>query len=500
MTTVLLDLDCRVVGRTRELAELRAAAQSAERSGGACVLLSGVPGVGKSTLIRAFGDELSGRDCVFAYGRCREEASAPYAAIAEALGSVVRSMNSAGAAERDRWRADLTGGVSPPAGILEGLVPELADLPGSAARVPELDAAEARSRLHRAVIRVVAITGTYRPVVLAIDDLQWADADSLLLLSELLSVAPRNVLVLGAHRAGEFDPGSVNTAPDRLRILHLEPLAPADVEDLLAEVAGRGGELRDVASEFQHRTGGNPLHMRQLLYRAQREGALVATGDDGRPGWDLRVLASIEVSPTEAEFLGRCLHQLSPADRAVLGSLACIGGEFDLADATAASAQPADAVAQALWASLQSRLLEALDASGRRIANAISRDAQYRFSHDRVAEAARIGLSDNERRKTHLHLARRLVRLGEDRLFEAARHVGAAGSDVDDDERLEFVDVLARAARKARAQASFPLALEHSRSALALLGGHRWAGHFELTRRLQFDAAEAALLVGPEGL
>ena len=54
----------------------------------------------------------------------------------------------------------------------------------------------------------MSITASYRPVVLAIDDLQWADRDSLLLLSELLTVSLRNVLVLGAHRAGEFDPSS----------------------------------------------------------------------------------------------------------------------------------------------------------------------------------------------------------------------------------------------------------------------------------------------------
>ena len=115
-------------------------------------------------------------------------------------------MEATGTAERDRWRADLVSEMSALTGILEALVPDLAEVLGAAPQVADLDAADARRRLQRAAIRLVSTTAAYRPVVLAIDDLQWADRDSLLLLSELLTVSVRNVLVLGAHRAGEFDP------------------------------------------------------------------------------------------------------------------------------------------------------------------------------------------------------------------------------------------------------------------------------------------------------
>jgi predicted ATPase/class 3 adenylate cyclase len=495
VTTPVLDLDGRVVDRRQELAELRAAVEEAERAGGGCALLSGASGVGKSTLMQAFGVEISGRNCVFAYGRYQDGAAAPYSALGGALGSIVRSMEATGPAERDRWRADLVSEMSALTGILEALVPDLAQVLGGSPHVADLDAADARRRLQRAAIRLLSTTASYRTVVLAIDDLQWADQDSLLLLSELLTVSVRNVLVLGAHRAGEFDPTSAGLTSVSLRRIDLAPLSRADLKELLAAVCGRGVELGDVATEFHHRTQGNPLQVRQLLYRAQREGALTPVGASGRPTWDLRVLTSIKITATAAEFLGQYLDQLRTIDRAVLSSLACIG-EFDLADATAAAAQPADVVAQALWSGLELRLLEAVDSRGQRIANAISREARYRFSHDRVTEAAREGMSDDVRRATHLRIGRRLAELGDDRLFEAARHLGIGGYQLADEERIQFVDVLRRAARKARAQASFPLALEHCRDGLGLLGESRWSAHFSLTKELQLDAAEAALLVG----
>ncbi|GAB4925795.1 hypothetical protein MAHJHV34_14060 [Mycobacterium avium subsp. hominissuis] len=110
---------------------------------------------------------------------------------------------------------------------------------------------------------------------------------------------------------------------------------------------------------------------------------------------------------------------------------------------------------------------------------------------------ARAGLSPEEMRAVHLRIGRRLITLGDDRLFEAARHVGVGGLAVADEaERTRFVEVLRRAAHKARAQASFPLALGYCRDALDLLGGQRWAGQFALTRELALDAADAALRVG----
>ncbi|WP_084030205.1 adenylate/guanylate cyclase domain-containing protein, partial [Mycobacterium avium] len=292
-------------------------------------------------------------------------------------------------------------------------------------------------------------------------------------------------------------PAAAGIAAENLTTIELEPLARDDVEELLATVCGKSGELPEVAAEFHHRTGGNPLQVRQLLYRGQREGALLPVGSGGQPRWDLRVLTSIEVSATAAEFLGRYLDQLRPADREVLSALSCIGGEFDLDDAAAAAARTPDVVAHALWACLELRLLEALDMTGQRISNAISRDARYRFSHDRVAEAARAGLSPDEMRAVHLRIGRRLITLGDDRLFEAARHVGVGGLAVADEaERTRFVEVLRRAAHQARAQASFPLALGYCRDALDLLGEQRWAGQFALTRELALDAADAALRVG----
>ena len=142
-------------------------------------------------------------------------------------------------------------------------------------------------------------------------------------------------MLVGAHRAGEFDRAALAAPPDAVRRLELGPLPASDLEDLLAAWCGRTAGLGDVAAEFRHRTGGNPLQVRQLLRRAQREGALRYSADDGRPDWDLRALTAIEITTDVAELLGQAIDQLHPPDDAVLGALACLDHEFDLADAVA---------------------------------------------------------------------------------------------------------------------------------------------------------------------
>jgi class 3 adenylate cyclase len=137
-----------------------------------------------------------------------------------------------------------------------------------------------------------------------------------------------------------------------------------------------------------------------------------------------------------------------------------------------------------------------VDAHGRRIAQVIDRVSRYRFSHDRLAEAARARRTGEAQREVHLRIGERLVELGEPRLFEAARHLGIGGVGLADEaERTRFAEVEQRAGELARRQVSFPVALACYRAGLDLLGERGWTAQPALARELQLGAAEAAYLV-----
>lgn len=495
MTTSALDLEGRVGGRGAELALLDEALTTAGRHGGQYALVTGAPGVGKTTLLRAFADEVSSRGATFAYGRFQEGGSAPYSALNGALTSLVRSMESTVAGERRRWRSDVRRAVTAVRDELSVLVPDLGVVLGATPGAAEPFGADRRPRLHRAVARLVAVAASFRPVVIAIDDLQWADRDSLLMLSELLAASIRNLLVVGAFRAGDFDPGSMDLPPDGASTIELRPLSADDLEELLAAAGGRTPELGAVAAALHRRTDGNPLQVRQLVRLAERAGAYAPSRADERPAWDLDRLGSIDVAAGADGFLGQAIGSMVPAEVGVLAGLACIGHSFDLGDAAVATELPADMVAKAIWSALDRGLLEAVDAVGRRIAPVIDREAQYRFSHDRVAEAARAPVDADAQRAVHLRMGRLLLDRHNAR-FEAARHLGIGGLGLPaGPERVGFAEFERDAAELARRQASYPVALDCCRAGLALLGERRWVDHRVLTRELQLAAAEAAYLV-----
>ncbi len=499
MTEPAPDVDELLVGRRAELDLLAAALEDAARRGGRCALVEGEPGVGKSTLVQAFGDDVLRRGGVFAYGRCQEGATVPYPALADALGQLVAAMEAASAGQRDRWRRDLAGATS--ASQLVPLVPALATLLGPVppgAPGDDIGArGEGRHRLHRAVVRLLAVTASYRPVVLAVDDLHRADGDTVLLLRAVLAAGVRDTLLVAAYRTGELDPARL--APDNPVAVPVGPLTPAELETLLA-AAGRATDLAAVAAEFLRRTGGNPLQVRQLVWRARWEGALVRPAGEGPATWDLAALAAFEAGSDAAALVGGALERLRPAAAATLAALACIGREFDLDEAAGAAGLPLAEVARAVWEALELRLLDAVDVAGRRVEPVIDHGVRYRFSHDRVAEAARSRLDEDSQRQVHLRLGRQLSRQARLSLFEAARHLGIGGVAADPTERERFARLELQAAAAARARSSFPLALECCRAGLALLGPLRWTTHPELTRQLHLGAAEAANLVGDVAL
>ena len=396
------------------------------------VLVSGEAGIGKTTLVGAVADAAGDRALV-SWGTCWDGASAPgYWPWTQALDAVVRRL------DPDR-AADLAGEDAP---LLASIVPAL----GRAGDHAAADPAQTRLLLFDAVGRWLARLAEQRPMVVVLDDLQWADRSSLELLDFVVRAQHTAALLLvGAYRHDELAPEAgvlLAGLASRAEHIHLEGLSRDEVAVLVGGVVGT--ELAGRWADAVHRrTGGHPFFVRELASLLDAHG--------GRPGG--------AVPTAVRDAIGRRLDRLSATTRSVVEAAAVAGNDVivDVLAETLDVAPPAvsDAVDEAAGAGVVRRA-----AGGR-----------PRFVHDLVRETVYNALPAAARLSLHQRIAaalgRRATGAGDVAAAEVARHFAAA-VPVDGYERaLHWALAAAEADRARLAFAEAAAQLTRLRLALA---------------------------------
>jgi len=306
-----------LVGRESELHRLRRGFEEAKESP-TVVVVEGTSGMGKSKLVDAFLQELADRDDAFVLrSRCHERAHVPYRALDGAIDELAERL-----LLRDR---EALGALATPE-VAEALrmfpaLTQVAELEGARTR-EVLDPAEARRRAFTGLERLVAAAAGERVVVLAIDDLQWSDEDSALLLGELLrhGNAPR-VLVVGTART-DLPPGPLRTLFDDLarragavtvHELEVGPLEDASARELAASLFDEADAERD--RKLARRSRGVPLVLEELASEERTEAFLSQQGQGEESGEiDVSELLIARLARLPAE-LRTVVELVSVADR-----------------------------------------------------------------------------------------------------------------------------------------------------------------------------------------
>lgn len=265
-----------LVGRAREVVALRAALAEAAAGRGGVVAIGGEPGIGKTRLAQAAAALAREAGGGVRWGRCDEgEWAPPYGPWAEILAEHAD-------ADPARLRADLAA-LGPAAAPLSRLLPALGDLLPGGGAAAALSPEEERFRLHDAVARLLAAAAAERPLLLVLDDLQWADRPSLALLTHLARGLDRcRMLVVVTYRDGALDRDHPLTeALAALRreagfaSLTLKGLDRGAVVELLAQ-ATRREVSPELGRAIHGETGGNPFYVGEVMRHLVDQGAVVA--------------------------------------------------------------------------------------------------------------------------------------------------------------------------------------------------------------------------------
>ncbi|MER7008320.1 AAA family ATPase [Dactylosporangium sp. NPDC000555] len=436
----------RLVGRDGEVSALRAAFRDALAGRCRGVLVGGAAGVGKTALVDELRPVVTGRDGWFVVGKVDQyRPDLEFDAVQQAFRALGRLL----LAEPEDALAEVRGrilmAVGPNAGLLSAVLPEFAALLG----VPP-DAGDpltAKVRVQRAVVRVLrAVASRQRPIVVFVDDLQWAGRTTLGVADEVLSEEPiEGLLLVCAYRDADVDAAHPMATPlsrwreqPGVRQLRLDNLAGPDLVSMVAEMLHVDpSRATGLAAAIGSHTRGNPYETVELLNALRRDGVLALAAD----GWhwdETEVRRRLRRSEVTGLPQAR-LEDMPARSRQVVEAMACLGGRAELSLLQAATGATADRVEQSLVPALDEGLL---------VVEPGVQEA-VRFRHDQTREMVLRAMDPQRRRALRLSVARRLADVPE--LFAAAAEQYAAAIDAVDDpaEQRRVVGLLRRAAGQA---------------------------------------------------
>ncbi|WP_437935638.1 AAA family ATPase [Sorangium sp. So ce341] len=492
----------RLYGREREVEALYAAFERVVAQGQPeLVLVSGYSGIGKSSLVAELHSPVVRERGFFLSGKCDQyNRNVPYLPFRQAFRDLLQEILSASEDQVERFRQRLREALGANGRLLADVLPEIEQLVGPQAPMPELPASEAQRRLLATVQRFVAAAAQKEhPVVLFLDDLQWADAASLTLVEQLVTYPETaHLLLLGAYRDNEVGPAHplqrmLAEAKKRgaaVADIVLAPLSAADVAALVAEaVRERAQQVAPLARLVYEKTGGNPFFVLQFLIALHREGLIALDAETGAWRWDTAAIRDKGFTDNVVELMAGKLKRLSFPALDALKLAACLGSRLDL-DALAVVAQrPAAELREALEEAVQEGLI-------------VRQGGTYRFLHDRVQQAAYALIPAGQRVEMHLRigwllLQRQRAEEREEMIFDVVGHLNRGAALIRSQaERDELAALNLRAGRKAKAAAAFHGAAALFAAGMALLAPDRWETEYELTYGLTFERAHAAYVTG----
>ena len=491
-----------LVGRAGQMGQLEEAVRHVAAGGAPeLVIISGDAGTGKSALLAALqrSDALAGATVVAAKFE-QHACDIPYATLAQAFQKLVRQMLGQSEAALANWRGNLLAALGPNAALMLELIPELTFVIGEAAAPVALAPLEAQARFQTVFRQFLgAFAGADSLLLLLLDDLQWIDPASLKLLTHLVTHPDvRGVVVVGAYLASEVSAAhplvrthdSMKLQGAAVRKVVLQALNRLEAAQLVAAaLASAPAQCAALADLVYAKTGGNPFFTLQFLTRLVESGQLRFGHADQVWNWDAPAIGARQFSDNVVDLMIARLQQLPYATLELVKLLACLGHDASLATLAQAAGMSSIETDECLWPAARLGLV-------------VREPGAYRFTHDRVQEAAYSLIARASLPERHLHIGRLLLgqldpAAQERQLFSAVSHLNRAQGAIDDPGELaELARLNTLAGTRARAAVAYDAARHYFALAAGLCAESAWLYDFEPTFALHCALAECEYLCG----
>ncbi|MCT7983852.1 AAA family ATPase [Laspinema sp. A4] len=519
-----LTIPQKLYGREVEIATLLNTFERVANGTTEMMLVSGYSGIGKTVLVAEVHKPIVRQRGYFISGKFDQfKRNIPFASLIQAFQSLILQLLTERDAQIEIWKEKLLNALGRNGQVIIDVIPEVELIIGKQLPVPELAATEAQNRFSRVFKQFISVfTTKEHPLVLFLDDLQWADSASLKLIELLMTdTDSQYFLLIGAYRDNEVNPvhptiQTIERIEQAGTVIHnivLDPLHLHHVEQLVSETLNETVRSQPLAELLFNKTAGNPFFLTQLILSLYQENLLVYHLSQGTWHWNIAQIQAIGITDyTVVELMARNIRKLPPNTQEIVKLAACIGNTFNLEVLGIVKEQSNALTAAELWLALQAGLILPLSndykiplAFSSEVSSGISLTdvrVDYKFLHDRVQQAAYSLIPEDQKKQTHLKIGQLLLQSTteeerKENIFALVNQLNY-GTDLltSDSEKYQLAALNLMAGQKAKAATAYESALKYLNVGLELLGERAWKTDYSLILSLYNEAAEAVYLTG----
>ncbi|MDZ8086923.1 MAG: AAA family ATPase [Nostoc sp. DedQUE12b] len=516
----------KLYGRESEVKTLLEAFGYVANGGSQLMLVAGFSGIGKTAVVNEVHKPIVRWNGYFIKGKYDQfNRNIPLSAFVQAFRDLMGQLLRESDTQLEQWQSKILAAVGENGQLLIEVIPELEQLIGKQPAIAELSGGAAQHRFNLLFQKFIQVFATREhPLVIFLDDLQWADSASLNLLKLLMAQSDcSHLFIIGAYRNNEVFAAhplmltldEIEKTSSGIKTLSLAPLSQADVNHLIADsLSCTTAQALPLTELVDQKAKGNPFFTTQFLKALHEDGLITFNWEAGFWQCDIAQVRLLALTDDVVEFMAQQLQKLPPNTQNVLKLAACIGNQFDLATLAIVYEKSQAETASDLWKALQEGFIiptneiykfyqdSSLVIGHLQMTNDKGQMTVYKFLHDRVQQAAYFLIPGEQKQIAHLKIGQLLlthtpVAKQDEKLFEIVNQLNIGKSlIVDLSKQIELAQLNLKAGQKARAATAYTAAFEYSTTGIALLTEDMWQTQYELTLALYEAATEAAYLSG----
>jgi PAS domain S-box-containing protein len=505
-------------GREEEIEALLAAFRRTTLGSSEMMLVYGASGIGKTTLVQELHKLVTLRRGYFISGKFDQfQCNIPYYAFIQAFRFLVRQLLTESQASVAAWREKFQASLGSNGRFILQVIPELRLIIGEETSSPDSETTEIQNIFHIAFQDFIRIfTQPEHPLIIFLDDLQWADGASLKLIELFLTATnSRHLFFVGAYRDNEvrddhplmLTAKKIRTAGLTVNTIALSPLQFHHVNMLASDMFQCPPDrCQPLAVVLTEKTGGNPFFLLEFLKNLYTKGFILFDCNLGW-NWQLAQIQALDVTDNVVDLVARKAKDLQPETQRVLKHAVCIGNKFDLKTLSIIHEKSPIETAADLWPALEIGLvlplsetykLMMMDLEG--LGDEIT--VEYKFAHDRVQQAAYTLIPSGERQSMHWRIGQLLLKNTnptelDSRIFNIVNLLNQGRGAINDrSEQYELSELNFLAAKRAKASAAYKPAFDYLQIGIKLLEKNGWDTRYDQMLALHLEASKMAYLSG----